>query len=353
MRDLSQTLETVARRIARYRSKGINEQDTKASLIQPVLRVLGWDVEDLDDVQREYKRRRQDKQSRLVLVAIVLLVLGLVGCNRAGKKVVGVDVPFEVFFVRAENHAASEKYDDAISEMDELLQLIPGQQNAKVKLVRARAYNLRGQFYSHKGDQVRALNDFHEAIALNPDQGESYVYRAGVYHDTGKNDDAIKDYSVGIDLSVTGELLSAAHFNRGILYQKKGEYDKAIDDFTETANLDPRNAQAYFHRGSSHFTKGLDKVQKRLVGERMQLRRDGVVNQNDQQKVLDVVERSMYFEETEFDRAMADFTKAIELNPGYAEAYYGRGMIYQQRGQEEKAEADATQAFKLNPDLRK
>ena len=61
MNDLLQTLDTVSRRIARYLSKGINEQDTKASLIQPVLRTLGWDVEDLDDVQREYKRRRQDK----------------------------------------------------------------------------------------------------------------------------------------------------------------------------------------------------------------------------------------------------------------------------------------------------
>ena len=29
--------------------------------MQPVLRALGWDVEDLEDVQREYKIRKQDK----------------------------------------------------------------------------------------------------------------------------------------------------------------------------------------------------------------------------------------------------------------------------------------------------
>lgn len=61
MADLLDTLRRVAERIDRYGSKGINEQDTKATLIQPVLRALGWDVEDLEDVQREYKIRKQDK----------------------------------------------------------------------------------------------------------------------------------------------------------------------------------------------------------------------------------------------------------------------------------------------------
>jgi hypothetical protein len=51
----------VKERVDRYRSKGINEQDTKGTLLQPVLRSLGWDVEDLEEVQREYKIRKQDK----------------------------------------------------------------------------------------------------------------------------------------------------------------------------------------------------------------------------------------------------------------------------------------------------
>jgi hypothetical protein len=61
MSELVNVLHTVKHRIDRYGSKGINEQDTKATLLQPVLRALGWDVEDLEDVQREYKIRKQDK----------------------------------------------------------------------------------------------------------------------------------------------------------------------------------------------------------------------------------------------------------------------------------------------------
>jgi hypothetical protein len=38
----------------------MNEQSTRASLIDPVLRALGWDIGDPDDVQHEYRVKRAD-----------------------------------------------------------------------------------------------------------------------------------------------------------------------------------------------------------------------------------------------------------------------------------------------------
>jgi hypothetical protein len=58
--DLASVLSTVRDRITRYQRQGIGEQDTKAALIVPVLRALGWDVEDLEDVKLEYRRRPSD-----------------------------------------------------------------------------------------------------------------------------------------------------------------------------------------------------------------------------------------------------------------------------------------------------
>jgi hypothetical protein len=51
----------VADRIARHRGESIGEQNTKLTLINPVLRALGWDVEDLEDVRHEYRRVGHDK----------------------------------------------------------------------------------------------------------------------------------------------------------------------------------------------------------------------------------------------------------------------------------------------------
>jgi len=63
MSDLQNAIEQVRDKIARYSKTkaAINEQNTKATLIQPILRSLGWDVEDLDDVHMEYKERAADK----------------------------------------------------------------------------------------------------------------------------------------------------------------------------------------------------------------------------------------------------------------------------------------------------
>lgn len=58
--DLGTVLATVRERIGRHRRAGIGEQDTKAALIVPVLRSLGWDVEDLEEVKLEYRRRSSD-----------------------------------------------------------------------------------------------------------------------------------------------------------------------------------------------------------------------------------------------------------------------------------------------------
>lgn len=44
----------------RDRSDSLNEQDTKAAFIEPVLAALGWDVRDLDDVSQQYRYKPQD-----------------------------------------------------------------------------------------------------------------------------------------------------------------------------------------------------------------------------------------------------------------------------------------------------
>lgn len=70
MADLDAVLATVRDRISRYQGQGIGEQDTKATLIVPVLRALGWDVEDLEDVKLEYKRKPADNPVDYALVLL-------------------------------------------------------------------------------------------------------------------------------------------------------------------------------------------------------------------------------------------------------------------------------------------
>ena len=56
-----------------------------------------------------------------------------------------------------------------------------------------------------------------------------------------------------------------------------------------------------------------------------------------------------YGNKGDFDRAIADFNKAIELNPNSNEAYNSRGIAYSSKGDFNSAIADFSKAIKLNP----
>ena len=57
---LRDVVRDVISKIRRYQDRNIGEQNTKASLIEPVLEALGWDVRDADEVFREFKAKSVD-----------------------------------------------------------------------------------------------------------------------------------------------------------------------------------------------------------------------------------------------------------------------------------------------------
>ena len=57
-----------------------------------------------------------------------------------------------------------------------------------------------------------------------------------------------------------------------------------------------------------------------------------------------------YGELGEYEKAISDYTKVIELNPEYATAYYYRGICYRKLGEYNKTISDYTEAIELDPD---
>jgi len=49
------------------------------------------------------------------------------------------------------------------------------------------------------------------------------------------------------------------------------------------------------------------------------------------------------------DQAIADYTKAIEIDPGNASAYVNRGVAYKTKGLADQAIADYTKAIEIDP----
>jgi tetratricopeptide (TPR) repeat protein len=49
--------------------------------------------------------------------------------------------------------------------------------------------------------------------------------------------------------------------------------------------------------------------------------------------------------------AIADYTRATDINPRYGAAYFNRGIAYQAKGDHDRAIADFTKAIEINPRL--
>ncbi len=54
-----------------------------------------------------------------------------------------------------------------------------------------------------------------------------------------------------------------------------------------------------------------------------------------------------YARKGQYDQAISDFNKALEINPRYATAYYNRGIAYKDKGQYDKAWEDVHKAQDL------
>ncbi len=92
-----------------------------------------------------------------------------------------------------------------------------------------------------------------------------------------------------------------------MLRYEEGNYDKAIEYYTKAIEQDPENVDAYYNRGivCCEFFHHYDKLPEQTY-----------------------IEAGLGDEEQAFRNAMADFKKALELDPNYALAYFGKGNAY-------------------------
>lgn len=114
------------------------------------------------------------------------------------------------------------------------------------------AYVRRGSAYFYKSDYDRAIQDYNEAIHLNPSFAKAYINRGVVYIDKGDYDLAIQDYGNAIRLSPKGAI---AYYNRGGAYIDKSDYEHAIQDLNEAIHRKPNFADAYENRGDAYLFK--------------------------------------------------------------------------------------------------
>ena len=220
----------------------------------------------------------------------------------------------------------------------------------------ADAYYARGLAKNSNGDSKGAISDYNQAIDLDPKNVQVYNDRGIAKRRTGDIDGAIADYSRAIEGDPKGS--KWAYFNRALAKEVKRDSNGALDDYNHVVELDPKNANALNNRGELKRSKGdLDgaiadfnsaiEVNSKLAvayknrgeakqakgnaaGAKEDLKHAGELNPElmskespspkpaapDQDSDENFVNRGIEKAKNgDLDGAMADFDRAIELNP--------------------------------------
>ena len=80
----------------------------------------------------------------------------------------------------------------------------------------------------------RAIEDYGDAIRLQPDLAEAFSNRGNVYRKKGQFDRAIEEYDKALHFEPDNAQVFA---NRGLAYEKKGEAIQALRDFKKAYAL--------------------------------------------------------------------------------------------------------------------
>jgi tetratricopeptide (TPR) repeat protein len=146
------------------------------------------------------------------------------------------------------------------------------------------------------------LSFYTEAIRINPDYAESFVYRGDARLRANDVEGALGDYSTALRLNPHD---AVAFYNRGNARELSGDLRGALDDFSEAIRISPDNADAFSNRGNVYRQTG------------------------------------------DLQAAFQDYSEAIRLSPGDASALTDRGTVRRAMGDSEGALQDYAKALRL------
>jgi Tfp pilus assembly protein PilF len=113
----------------------------------------------------------------------------------------------------------------------------------------------RGAAYAEAGQYQLALDDYNEAVRLNPNDPMTYYNRGNLYgRNLGSYQPAIADFNEAVSLNPA---YAEAYANRGICYASLGLYAQATEDFSKVISLKPDNAEAYGNRAAVYLQQGV------------------------------------------------------------------------------------------------
>jgi tetratricopeptide (TPR) repeat protein len=190
-----------------------------------------------------------------------------------------------------------------------------------------------------KGDGDRAVQNYDQAIHVNPDYYGAYSARGHLHGARKEFELAVQDYTECIRLAPE----SAAGFNdRASTYSQMGKSNLAIADEDQAIRVAPNDATGWNNRCWD----------RAIVGKLSEAREDcehALVLDPNYVAALDSL-GFVYLKMKNPQQAIANYNAALVQEPKTPTSLYGRGLAEIQKG-DPNADADLAAAKAIQPDI--
>lgn len=189
------------------------------------------------------------------------------------------------------------------------------------------------------GRAQSAVIAYTQAIREKPAEAELYINRAMAFLEMNKPamlKDAMEDCDKALSLAPNNAF---AHANKGLVYIKAKQYDKALPFCVKATELAPWSADCYYGLGLCLQAMNKTAASIEAYGRTLKL---------DAEYWGAYLNRGIaYLTLKNTAQALADFNTGIKAQPEDARWYYHRGLAYEMAGENDKARADYETFAKL------
>jgi tetratricopeptide (TPR) repeat protein len=231
------------------------------------------------------------------------------------------------------------RYEEAIKAFDEA---IKQNESENVYL----AWYGKGLALGYLDKYQPAIEAFQQAINTLPKRENLKKFHSSILQEQSVGYRYLENYEQA--LTVINQAISLfpnnpnSYNEKLVVLIKLNRYDEGLAAINQAINLAPRAAW-YGNRGNLY--SDLQKYELAL---------------SDYSKAIEINPNfaeaygnrgNLYYYQQKYDLALSDYSKAIEINPNYANAYLNRGTVYSDLQKYELALSDYSKAIEINPNF--
>ncbi len=219
----------------------------------------------------------------------------------------------------------------------------------------------------------RALADVERALKLTPNNALALQLRGEMYSIDKNYDAALDSFACAQEIN---QNWAVPYFDRGSVFLEKKEYQSALDEFNKAISLLTQFSLFYLVRSIVHFKLGdLDAAYKDQDSALRLSQKDSLImtdlNMTVYEGYLDWAEdyyarvllkqprlayayqgrADAYRVNAEYYKAIANYTRAMEISPREPRLYLGRGKCYQAINDPNRAAADFHKSLTMTDKL--